>query len=87
MPLSSEDRLCVERLFAFGPAGLLESGMLPDLAVAFVARPDVRAYLEELILEFKSQEDHLARQKFMARRDISRLIPLAIRVLLGKAAW
>lgn len=79
--LTPDERDRVEILFMHGPPGLLSVGMTPMEVHAFLQRPGVMQVMLALTSEFRQRDDALARQQFMSRRAISRLIPVAISVL------
>ena len=79
--ITAQDRKRVQALFMHGPAGLLEGGMSQEDYATFIGRDAVRAELEMLRVEFAGALGLLARAQFMARRDMSRLVPLATQVI------
>tara|TARA_R100001086_G_scaffold192515_1_gene109727 strand:- start:5911 stop:6693 length:783 start_codon:yes stop_codon:yes gene_type:complete len=79
--LSDSDKVLVKRAFAQGPAALYDAGLDSDQVAEFLAREDVKSYLFILERELEHAPALDVRQRYVTRRDLSRLTPGAVAVL------
>jgi hypothetical protein len=86
MILTDEERALTRNAFHQGPAALIEAGFTPEEMGAFLRRPEVVGELNLLTKEFEEQKHLGDRAKFMARRNLSRLVNGATAVLARSLA-
>lgn len=84
--LNDEDRALIRECWAAGPGPLIERGYDSKQVRAFFERPDVRAEVALLDAEFQVARTLEARVKFVARRNLSRLVDVASATLLKAMA-
>ena len=79
--LTEAEQNLVQRIFARGPAALMEGGYTEAQAKAFLEREDVRAHILLLEREMDHAEKLEARQRRITRRSLDRLSDGAVAVL------
>lgn len=84
--LTEADRQLLQRIFAFGPAALVEEGYDAKQAQDFLARSDVQEAWAALQREFDKQEVVFGHTRFTLRRQLSRLGPGATAILAAALA-
>lgn len=82
MALNDQERALVRECWASGPGPLIERGLSPDQIRDFLARPEVRTEVALLDAEFKNSKTLEARVKYVARRNLSRMVDVASSTLL-----
>lgn len=84
--LTDEERALIRECWASGPGALLERGFDENAIRDFFGRPDVRFETALLDAEFQNARTLEARVKFVARRNLSRLVDVASATLLKAMA-
>jgi len=79
--LSREDAELIEAVFMRGPSALLDMGLAPAEAEAFLQRPEVQQQIEILAHDFRHQDLAAARVRFGLKRRLQRMAPDALRVI------
>lgn len=79
--MTDEERALVQRAFFQGPSALIDEGLSPEAVRAFMDRADVQAEYELLQREFQIHEPLSARAKFVATRNLHRMIDPASAIL------
>jgi hypothetical protein len=79
--LTHQERMLVKNAFFRGPVALSEVGISPEGVGEFMRRAEVTAEFTLLAQEFDHQDVIADRTKFMARRELSRLVPGATALL------
>ena len=80
MVLTEEQRAMVRRVFAQGPAVMLESGMDMLGVKEQMSDTDFKDYFGVLETEFDHQDALETRNRFIARRQLSQMIPNAVAI-------
>lgn len=75
------ERDLVVAAFSGGPGVLLENGMTVTQVKEFIARLDVQAYMAVLTEELAAHDALMSRQKFIAKRALSRLVPESVQII------
>jgi len=81
MSLTQQEVSLIQRVAMLGPSALFDEGYDRDAAHDFMSRPDVRAELERLNLEFTHQEVLDALARFGTKRQLVKLAPGSVAVL------
>lgn len=84
--LTDEERALVRECWASGPGPLLERGYSLDQIRELLTRPESRTDLNLLDAELHAARTMEARTKFVARRNLSRLVDVATATLLRAMA-
>lgn len=86
MAISEEDKRLAHLAFYEGPSALIEEGYAPGQLRVFFDREDVQFELALLKREYDLNEGFNARAKFMARRQLRRMVEPAMAVVLQSLA-